>query len=79
MRKLYLTHNPAELIMAWIQFECVLMTIWMAYMVDDNVVLRYLIGHVALLPAIMVYVFLFTMSGSRAREEAAKQKEVAHG
>lgn len=79
MRKLYLTHEPAELIMAWIQLECVFITIYIAYLVDDNTVLRYLVGHFAFIPAILVYVFLFTMGGSRKREEAAKQKGAAHG
>ncbi|MDR0212521.1 MAG: hypothetical protein LBJ15_00780 [Comamonas sp.] len=79
MKKLFITRKPAELAMAWIQLHCVGVAGWMFYMFDA-VVMRWLLLQAGFLAAYMVWVFLFTMSGSRERAEAAKAaQEVTHG
>lgn len=76
MKKLYVTHKPSELVGAWVQLQCVGASAWMAYS-WDSIFLRILFAQVGALAAVMVYVFLFTMSGSRERAKATAS-EVGH-
>lgn len=71
MKKLFITHKPAELAMAWIQLHCVGAAAWMFWMFD-HAVLRILCVESGVLAACMTWIFLFTMSGSRERAEAAQ-------
>ena len=79
MEKLYITHRPTELAMAWILLHCVGAAAWMFYFFDAAVI-RWLLLQAGVLAAYMVWVFLFAMGGSRERAEAAtKTQEVTHG
>lgn len=74
MKRLYVTRKPAELAMAWIQLHCVGAAAWIFYLFDVAVV-RWLLLQAGVLAAYMVWVFLFTMSGSRERAEAAEKSQ----
>ena len=72
MKKLYITHNGAELAMAWVQLHCVGAAAWM-FCMFEQIALRIICVEAGLLAAYMTWVFLFTMSGSRERSEAAAE------
>lgn len=73
MRRLYLTHDPAELLMAMIQADCAIAGLWMAFTADWHIWVRLLIGQFGIAAAVVCWVFLFDMSGSRRRREAAEK------
>lgn len=71
MKKLYLTHDVAELVMAFILFQEGVFAIWLIFQ-TDIVLVRFVLGELALIVFALLINFLFFMSGSRKRREAAQ-------
>lgn len=72
MKKLYLTHRPSELGMAFVQFEGSVLGFYMASLMP-NWIAAFFVGQVAVLAAVMCWIFLFRMPGSEERREAAEK------
>ncbi len=76
MSKLYITHDPAELAMAFVQAQCCLFGFYFAVNITAApLVLRFVVGELGLFAGLVCYVFLFKMSGSKKRRDAAQQSE----
>ena len=71
MRKLYITHCPAELAMALIQFECAIAGAYLTS-IAQHPVLVFVLAQLSVGAAGLCWVFLFTMPGSDKRREAAE-------
>lgn len=78
-RKLYLTHEPAELVMAWMLANAGVVLLWLAFNAPERMpfVVVWIAGNIGALCVGMVCVFLFTLSGSRKRREADEAKSRA--
>lgn len=75
MRRLYVTHNGAELAMALALAEGVALAAYCAWTAEP-VVVKVIFAAFAVASAICCYVFLFQMPGSVARRRAAEKEEV---
>ncbi|MES2634062.1 MAG: hypothetical protein V4669_13895 [Pseudomonadota bacterium] len=74
MRKLYLTHNPAELVMAFLQAQGCMFALYLAFTATATPwIFRWFLGEIGLIAGVLCYVFLFTMSGSRERRKSTKE------
>lgn len=74
MKRLYLTHNPAELAMAWFLINVSVPLGWACITSDKLPLLgKWLMLQLCLAVLVMAGVFLFGMSGSRKRREAAEE------
>lgn len=76
MKRLYVTHELAELAMAWFLGSTTGLLVWLLLFESPGMptYLRFFFWQVVLAGAGMTWVFLFTMSGSSKRREAAEGK-----
>ena len=74
MQKHYLTHDVAELLMAYVMCCVGAFALYMCWIADAVPIVARLFLLAFIPPlAVMVYVFLFHMSGSRKRREEAEK------
>lgn len=82
MRKPYITHEFLDLFLGVVMVELALFCLYAAFAANEKApfLFRWVMLHGSVFCSGGAYITLFTLSGSRKREEAArKTKEAAHG
>lgn len=83
MRKLYVTHRPGELVVAFAFLELLALAAYLTWKVDVLVV-RWFLAHAVVGCAFLLWGSLFDGMGSHERRDAAEsasptKEEVSHG